>query len=1477
MPSVPNCRRSKVVLLVLFLVLFLKGIGVRNASAAVAFNTLRNIQVDPTSGSTPVCAPIIGSDGALYGMTNQGGANNYGTIYKINVDGSGYTVLHSFAYDGMDGFHPNLSGLIQIGVSLYGTTPDGGRNGGGTIFKINLDGTAYSVICSIDYLVGNSPFGTLDLGSDGALYGTLAFSRSAGTGLVFKVNVNGTGFQVLHVLTTSEGEQPYAGVIHGSDGTLYGTTFIGGANHLGSIFRMASDGTGFSVLKSFTINDGLTYINGLTLDSSATKLFGTTTLGGSGNSGTIYSIGIDGSNFQIIHSFNNAVDGSSPEVIHLLVGADGALYGSTVIGLGAALSGGTVFKVNMDGTFFTILKSFSTSSGLGENYPQYALTQATDGTLYGVTQFGGASNLGSLFKLKPDGSGYGVVHSFSNGTSDGFNPGTPPIIGADGFLYGTTVNGGAANNGAVYRMKTDGSNFSLLHSFRNDKREGFQVLSKLYQAGDGTLYGTCNSGGNVGGTIYKMNSDGSGFKIIYIFDYTNGAFPEYSGVLQGSDGALYGSCVADGVTQYGLIYRINVDGTGFQVLHVFGGSTDGKSPNGNLIQGADSFLYGIAESGGTSDIGTIYKMHLDGSAFQIIHTFAADNVDGSFPRTVIQAADGLLYGTTWKGGTLNYGTIFRLSTDGSGYAILHNFDYTNGGYASIGGVTQSGALYGTTDFGGPSFGCLFGMNTDGSAFTVIHSFKATGINNPYPTGVTVGTDGTLYGVTECAGSADLGTIYSVSGLGVLDHFDLNLNNSELATKTFTGINTLRAANSMDLAIPFNASADSVKVSANAPLTGTITGLGSTQTDTLDRSSDFVAGVADLTAAGMTYTGVVGTSTFTATATVSHATGTSNNVTITIVKTNQSITFGAIPNQTYGAAAITLTASSDSGLPITYTVVSGPATVNGNSLTITGAGSVQVEASQPGNAFLTAATPVDRSFTVQTALLSITANNFTRSFGIANPTFTARYNGFVNSDAPASLSGALALTTSATSSSPVGSYAIHASGQSSPNYTISYFDGTLDVTIATATVSFGGLSVTYNALPRPVTVTTVPANISTAITYNGSPTAPTNAGSYAVSVTVTDPNYTGSTTGTLVISSATPVITWSNPAAIFSGTPLTAAQLDATSNVAGTFMYAPPLGTTLPLGNNQILTAFFTPADLSNFNPVAATVSIDVLSDGPAFTSQPFAFPNPAVVNQEILFIAAANTPKGGTLTYIWDFGDGATATGGVITHTYAVANIYLATIAVTDAAGQLTTGHVVVKVGAASEPVSPAAPPPPPPPLTNTVNTPFVISNADGIPDQMKNAANLLGITSVGPQQLMAKVGLSIKLNFAKSNEDSITVTGTLVRPELFKSHGAPVVIDIGGVFTTFTLNTDGIVNTGANSFAIGVKGKLATTSRFTITLRRGNFATALAGHGLTNSNVLDAAVTIPVGVIINNQLWVSDVPRSYRARHGIRGATFSR
>jgi uncharacterized repeat protein (TIGR03803 family) len=297
----------------------------------------------------------------------------------------------------------------------------------------------------------------------------------------------------------------------------------------------------------------------------------------------------------------------------------------------------------------------------------------------------------------------------------------------------------------------------LLHEFAGGSTDGSSPYGSLTLSGS-TLYGTTYGGGRGLGTVFQINTDGSGFSLLHEFNGSDGAFPFGSLTLDGS--TLYGMTLYGGSSGQGTIFKINTDGSDFSLLHEFSG-TDGAYPYGSLTLDG-STLYGAAADGLTS-FGTVFKINTDGSEFTLLHKFSGS--DGANPYGSLTLSGSTLYGMTYVGGSSGYGTVFKMNTDGSRFSLLHEFNGSDGAFP-FGSLTLSldgSTLYGMTPYGyGGSYGLgtVFQINTDGSGFSLLHEFN--GSDGAFPFGSLTLDGSTLYGMTLSGGSGNFGTVFSIA-------------------------------------------------------------------------------------------------------------------------------------------------------------------------------------------------------------------------------------------------------------------------------------------------------------------------------------------------------------------------------------------------------------------------------------------------------------------------------------------------------------------------------------------------------------------------------------------------------------------------------------------------------------------------------------------------------------------------------------------
>lgn len=356
---------------------------------------------------------------------------------------------------------------------------------------------------------------------------------------------------------------------------------------------------------------------------------------------------------------------------------------------------------------------------------------------------------------------FSVLHSFTAGFSDGASPYSEVNLGSDGVLYGTTWSGGSAAGGVVFRMNRDGSGFAILHHFGNAD-DGSAPDDGVIQASDGFLYGTTYFGGtDNGGTIYRLSTNGSSYSILHRFTNSPDGANPYAGLIQGQDGALYGTTYGGG-SGPGTVFKIDMDGNHCEVLHSFQNFVDATQPFGRLAQGNNGMLYGTTYAGGPYVIGTVFQIDTNGLNYSVLHSFDGA-MDGFSPECgLLVGLDGWLYGTTVSGGNLSSGrgTVFKLNTNGSGFAVLHTFTNSPDGAYSYGRMVQGddGYLYGVTSWGGnTNSGTIFRVNTNGASYSVLHHFHGDDGSQPWA-GFTVG-NGVFYGTALMGGAGGFGTVY----------------------------------------------------------------------------------------------------------------------------------------------------------------------------------------------------------------------------------------------------------------------------------------------------------------------------------------------------------------------------------------------------------------------------------------------------------------------------------------------------------------------------------------------------------------------------------------------------------------------------------------------------------------------------------------------------------------------------------------------
>ena len=554
-----------------------------------------------------------------------------------------------------------------------------------------------------------------------------------------------------------------------SNGLLFGTTLNGGAHDQGTVFRLSQNGD-IVTLHSFSGNDGAAPTSQLAQATNGI-LYGTTSKGGANGFGSIFSIEVDGTFNKLIDftGTTGAAKGSVPN--GLLSHPNGKLYGTTQAG--GALASGTVFSLTSGGVLNTLVE-FSGSGGAAPGNAPVG-TLAVDGdALYGLTLFGGSSNMGTFYRLSTSGT-FEISRSFTgnSGSQTGSRPSGSLLKHIDGQLYGTTEFGGANGFGVAFKFSTTASpSYTLLHTFAD--ASGSQPSGSLCQDSSGNLFGTCVVGGNKGwGTVYRLTPAGSHSALVHLSNDSTpfpGASPR-GGLITSSDGNLYGTTTAGSAGQRGLVFKIQ-NGSTYNTVSSF--TTDlGWNPSGAPIPDRNGNLIFPMAEGGSSGSGTIARAMTDGTVSLALQL---EGNLGSNPVGTLLDTGTEFIGVSTSGSTLGRGSIFTFNT-GPDKTLLAPFTSTAG--ESISGPllkAANGKLYGTSRKGGfANQGSVFSVD---STNTLKRAFSFTGTSGSklgsHPISPLIqAADGNLFGLTRFTELKpnltfdNQGTLFKVDSLGAM--------------------------------------------------------------------------------------------------------------------------------------------------------------------------------------------------------------------------------------------------------------------------------------------------------------------------------------------------------------------------------------------------------------------------------------------------------------------------------------------------------------------------------------------------------------------------------------------------------------------------------------------------------------------------------------------------------------------------------------
>jgi uncharacterized repeat protein (TIGR03803 family) len=420
---------------------------------------------------------------------------------------------------------------------------------------------------------------------------------------------------------------------------------------------------------------------------------------------------------------------------------------AAVAAFGLSVAVGTISPAAAAPTY-TVLYTFT--GGADGNAPQGALLQDLKGNLIGETMTGGTLGLGNIYSVSADGSVFNSIYSFGAGI-DGQVPlgglrnlfGDAQIFGND---FGVTQTDGNTGNGTIFTSDLAGHE-TVLHNFQGPTDGSSPSGRLLFWPAQNNWWGTAASGGSVNeaGVVFRINPNGSGFAVRHVFKGTDGAGP-FDGLQYGGDGNFYGVTTGGGSFGEGVLYRITPGGN-FKVIHNFTGGADGGIPEGVLGSDLNGNLYGVTNAGGLNGLGTIFRVLVSGQHFTTLYNFTG-GADGGNP-----GASVTLVGA---GGGDDSQSLF---TAGGRSAFARQVS----GLTLLSGGSPSGTLFGTTTTGGAGGGSVWSFNLNTNTFNVLYDFTG-GLDGGMPLGkLLVSFDGNIYGTTNAGGGANAGVVFKISG------------------------------------------------------------------------------------------------------------------------------------------------------------------------------------------------------------------------------------------------------------------------------------------------------------------------------------------------------------------------------------------------------------------------------------------------------------------------------------------------------------------------------------------------------------------------------------------------------------------------------------------------------------------------------------------------------------------------------------------
>ena len=810
--------------------------GTTQGGGALGYGTVFKMKADGTElqtvlfftgttgtkkGRTPVAGLVSDGAGSFWGTTKDGGAGDFGTVFKVNASTGVLTTVVEFtnataAVATNKGAYP-YAGLVSDGAGFFwGSTEQGGLRpqqpdlsyapGYGTIFKVSMSTGVLTTVREFTYDAASNrgafPYATMVPDGAGSLWGTAYYGGLLGYGTIFKVNVSSGVLTTVVEFTdngaSKRGAYPWAALLNDGAGSFWGTTTEGGSLH-GTLFKVNSTTGVLTTLVEFTntgaSNKGRLPTAALVNDGLG-SYWGTTSAGATSGAGTLFKVNaVTGVLTTVLEFTNNGATNKGATCFAPLLN-DGAGFWVGTTSSGGASGAGTVFKISITTAVpgvLTTLADFSASVLFGNGRNPFAgLVGDSAGQLWGANNTGGgASGAGTVFKLNPSTNALTSVVKFTGNVdpSKGASVYNALVNDGLGFFWGTSQGGGTTGNGTLFKINATTGAMTSVFGFAGSgttNARGSAPSASLRSDGAGFLWGTTQAGGTGGGfgTIFKISPSTNALSVLVDFTSNGannkGADPNGQLVSDGA-GFLWGTTRAGGASLLGTIFKVNITSGVLTTVVEFtgnGASNRGSSPLAGLVSDGAGNLWGTTQNGGAGGLGTIFKVQITPGLLTTLVDFTGNGATnkGSKPNAAL-ASDGAgnFWGTTSLGGATDNGTIFKVQQSSGILSTV--FEFTGAGAQALTGSAASygalfkhtdGNFYGTTIGGGPGGGTIYRVRigaipVTGTTGTVTAtSAVLNGTINPNGFATTAsfeyGTDAQLVGATVVsAGTTTAGT------------------------------------------------------------------------------------------------------------------------------------------------------------------------------------------------------------------------------------------------------------------------------------------------------------------------------------------------------------------------------------------------------------------------------------------------------------------------------------------------------------------------------------------------------------------------------------------------------------------------------------------------------------------------------------------------------------------------------------------------